>query len=103
MMTLPKEFPKAYPGLAIQMAQIAFDNGNAETGANILGAALAASPDLMDLRLRLVAYHMSQNSPQAAMVLLTPVQDSADPRVKKDLAQARAMIAQTMARQRFDQ
>jgi cellulose synthase operon protein C len=90
--TLPTYFPRTYPGLALQMAQIAFDNGNVETGATILGSALAASPDLIDVRLRLVAYQMSQKSPQAAMVILTPVQDSTDPRVKKFLAQAREMI-----------
>ena len=91
--SLPPYFPTTYPRLAMQMAQIAFDNGNAESGANILGTALAAEPDLLDVRLRLVAYHLDHQNPQSALALLTPVQNSSDPRVKSALARARGTIA----------
>jgi tetratricopeptide (TPR) repeat protein len=95
--TLPPEFATSYPELAIQMAQIAFDNGNFETGASILGSALSAAPDMLDARLQLAALRMGQNSPQSALVLLSPVKDSPDPRVKKLLAQVNAAIAKDRA------
>ena len=91
--SLPPEFVKARPDLALQMAQILLDNGNIDSATGILGAALGADPNLLDVRLQLVAVKISQNSPQSAMLLLTPVQDSTDPRVKKLLTQARARIA----------
>ena len=90
---LPPQFARAHPELALQMAQIAFDNGHVEVGSTILGAALSASPDLLDVRLRLAALRMSQNSPQSADLLLSPVKDSPDPRVKKLLAQVREKVA----------
>jgi hypothetical protein len=40
---------------------------------------------------------MSENCPQSAMVLLTPVKDLPDPRVQKLLAQVRARIAKDRA------
>ena len=91
--TFPPYFTTAYPGLAMQMAQIAFDNGNEESGVNILGTALSAAPDLLDVRLRLVAYHLSHQNPQSALEVLAPVQNSPDPRVKEALARARQTIA----------
>jgi tetratricopeptide (TPR) repeat protein len=90
---LPPEFARAHPELALQMAQIAFDNGHVEVGSTILGAALSAAPDLLDVRLRLAAMRLSQNSPQSADLLLNPVKDSPDPRVKKLMAQVRERVA----------
>lgn len=94
---LPPDFAKSHPEFATQMAQIAIDHGSAELGSNILGAALSAAPDMLDVRLRLAALRMSQNSPQSAMLLLNPVKDSPDPRVKHLLAQGRARIAKDRA------
>ena len=91
--SLPPGFVKVRPDLALQMAQILLDNGNINSATGILGAALGADPTLLDVRLRLVEMKMSQNTPQSAMLLLTPVQDSADPRVEKLLAQVRAQVA----------
>jgi tetratricopeptide (TPR) repeat protein len=91
--TFPAYFTTTYPSLAMPMAQIAFDNGNAESGANILGTALSAAPDMLDVRLRLVAYHLDHQNPQSALALLAPVQNSSDPRVKEALARARGTIA----------
>lgn len=90
---LPPEFTRAHPELALQMAQIALENGHVEVGSMILGAALSASPDLLDVRVRLAALRMSQDSPQSADLVLNPVKDSPDPRVKKLLAQIRERIA----------
>jgi cellulose synthase operon protein C len=97
MQTLTLQFVKDRPDLALQMAQIMFDNGNVEYGAAILGAAVGADAGLLDARLRLAALRLEQDSPQSALVLLTPVQDSQNPRVRKLLGEVRAHIAKDRA------
>jgi tetratricopeptide (TPR) repeat protein len=91
--SLPPEFVRVFPDEGMQMAQILFDNGNIETGAAILASALAAKPDLLDVRLRLAELRLSQNSPQSALGLLTPVKDSKEPRVQKLLGTIQTKIA----------
>jgi predicted Zn-dependent protease len=95
--SLPPEFVKSYPEYAVEMAQMALDNGNVETASAILGAGLSAAPDMVEARLRLASLRMTQNSPQAALTVLTPVQDSRDPRVQKLLGEVRARIAKDRA------
>ncbi len=97
IMNLRPEFVRKNPQFALQMAQIMLDNGNVEQSGVILGAALSATPDLLEARLRLANLRLSQNSPQSALVLLTPVQDSPDLRVRKLLAQVRGQIAKNRA------
>jgi predicted Zn-dependent protease len=94
---VPPDYVKMHPEFAMQMAQIALDNGNDNTAMSILGAALGAAPDMLDLRLKLAAIKMRQNSPQGALLVLTPVQDSADPRVKNMLGEVRARLAKDRA------
>ena len=94
---LPPEFVKSYPEYAVQMAQIASDNGSVESSAAILGAALSVAPDLIDARLKLASLRLSQNSPQSALLVLSPAQDSKDPRVQKLLGEVRARIAKDRA------
>ncbi|HET7085339.1 MAG TPA: tetratricopeptide repeat protein [Rhizomicrobium sp.] len=91
--SLPPDFVRAHPEHAIQMAQISNDNGNPESAASILGAALGAAPDMIDVRLALVSLRLSQDSPQSALLLLNPVKDSHDPQVQKLLTQVRARLA----------
>jgi predicted Zn-dependent protease len=91
------DFVKAKPQYAVQMAQILIDNGNVEQGSKILGTALSATPDLLEARLLLANLRLSQNTPLAAEVLLTPVKDSPDPRIQKLLAQVRGRIAKDRA------
>ena len=91
--SLPPDFVRAHPENGMQIAQILFDNGNVETGAAVLASSLSAKPDLLDARLRLAELRMSQNSPQSALGLLTPVKDSKDPRVQKLLGAVQAKIA----------
>ena len=93
IMSLPKEFVQSNTQYAMQMAQIALDANNPVHAANILAQALSAAPDMLDVRLRLAGLRMSQNTPQSAQLLLNPVKDSPDPRVKKLLAQVRAQVA----------
>jgi len=94
---LPPEFPKNHPELALQSAQIAIDHGSDDLGANILGAALSTEPNMLEVRLRLVDLRLSQNTPQAALLLLSPVKDLPDPRVKKLLAECQKKIAKDRA------
>ena len=93
ILALPPEFVKSYPQYAVQMAQFAVDNGKTDSATGILGSALGAAPQRLEVRLRLAELRMSQNSPQSAMLLLTPVKDSQDARVQKLLTQARGAIA----------
>jgi predicted Zn-dependent protease len=79
------------------MARLALDNGHVDTATGFLGSALGAAPDMLDVRVRLAELKMDQYSSQSAMVLLTPVQDSRDPRVQKLLAKVRAAIAKNRA------
>jgi len=97
VLSLPKEFVKAHPEYAPQMAQIVIDNGNIEPGVTILGYAIAANPNFIDARLRLAGLRMGQGSPQAALGALAPVESSGDPRVQKLLAEVRAKIAKDRA------
>jgi predicted Zn-dependent protease len=94
---LPPEFVKSYPEYAVPMAQIALDNGSVESSAAILSAALSVAPDMTDARLKLASLRLSQNSPQSALLVLSPVQDSKDPRVQKLLGEVRARIAKDRA------
>ena len=95
--SLPPEFVKSHPEYAVEMSQMAFDNGNVETASAILGAAISAAPDMVDARLRLASLRMTQNSPQAALSVLSPVQNSDDPRVQKLLGEVKARIAKDRA------
>jgi len=97
IMSLPGSFANAHPGFAVQMARIVQDDGHDEVAASILGKAMAASPDLLDVRLQLAALRLQTDSPQSAMLVLTPVQESRDPRVQSLMSQARARIAKDRA------
>jgi tetratricopeptide (TPR) repeat protein len=82
----------AKPRYAVQMAQIAIDNGNVELGASLLSTALSTAPDSLETRLMLAGVRLNQNSPQSAQLILTPIKDSPDPRVQKLLTQIRGQI-----------
>ena len=97
MLQIPPAFAQRNPALGSQIAQIAFDTGHVEVGATILANIIAAAPDLLDVRLQLANLKLKQNSPQSALVVLTPVNDSSDPRVKKLLAAIHAQIAKDRA------
>ncbi len=93
MLQIPPAFVQQNPALGSAIAQIAFDTGHADMGATVLANVLTAAPDLLDVRLQLAGLRVSQNSPQSAMLVLNPVKDSGDPRVKKLLAKIQAQIA----------
>jgi predicted Zn-dependent protease len=95
--TLPTSFVEVHPEYAVQMAQIAFDDGHDGTSLKILGTALAADPDMLDVRLKFAELRMAQDSPQGAMLVLGPVKDSTDPRVQKLLGKVRARITKDRA------
>jgi predicted Zn-dependent protease len=95
--SLPLSFARDNPDLASQMAQIVLDNGNVENAAAILGAGLGGAPDQVDLRIKLAELRMGQDSPQSALLVLNPVQDSNDTRVQALLKKVRARIAKDRA------
>jgi len=97
MLTVPSGFVKQNPSFAVPMAQLALDNGKAEAAASILSNALAAAPDMLDVRLRFASLRLSQDSPRSALSLLSPVKDSHDPQVQKLLGQVKARIAKDRA------
>jgi len=97
MTAVPSGFLKQNPSLAVPAAQLALDNGKAEVAASILSNALAAAPDMLDVRLRFASLRLSQDSPRSALSLLAPVKDSHDPQVQKLLGQVKASIAKDRA------
>ena len=90
--SLPPQFAHDNPDLAMQMAQIILDNGNEDSAAAVLGAAVGGAPDQLDLRLKLAELRLHQNSPQAALLVLEPVQDSKDPHLQALLKRVRAQV-----------
>jgi putative PEP-CTERM system TPR-repeat lipoprotein len=85
--SLPPEFAQSEPTIAIMMSQMAIESGNVETGAAILTSSLARSPDILEVRLRLATVRLKQNSPEAALSVLSPIKDSTDPRAQALLSQ----------------
>ena len=86
--SLPPDFVQSQPTIAIITSQMAISSGNEETGAAILNSVLAKSPGLVDVRLRLAALRLRQNSPEAALGVLQPLKDSNDARSLALLSQA---------------
>ena len=86
--SLSPEFLQAQPSIAIMVSQMAIASGNVDSGAAILNAVLAKSPNMVDVRLRLAGIRLRQNSPEAALSVLQPLKDSNDPRAMALLAQA---------------
>jgi predicted Zn-dependent protease len=75
------------------MAQLATDNGHVDVGVAVLTTALSGAPDHLDTRLQLANLMLRQGNPQAALSILTPVQDARDPQVQNLLAAVRGRIA----------
>jgi len=97
MQVIPPQFVKQNPECAIPMAQLAVDNGHTDFGMTILANAISANPGLLEARLLLANLRLSQNTPQGALSVLSPVKDSTDPRVQKLLGNIRAKIAKDRA------
>jgi len=78
---LPKEFIQIDPGITLNIANMAIAAGYVESGATLLNVAVSRFPYLLEARLELADIRLGQKSVQYAINILTPVQDSADPRV----------------------
>ena len=97
VMSLPGNFVNTHPRFAVQMARIVEDDGHDGVAAGILGKALSAAPDSLDVRLALASLRLKLDSPQSAMLVLDPVRESPEPRVQSLVSQARARIAKDRA------
>jgi len=93
VMSLPTNFANIHPHFAVQMARIVEDDGHDGVAAAILGKALSAAPDSREVRLALASLRLKMDSPQSALLVLSPVQESQDPQVQDLIAKARANIA----------
>lgn len=78
---LPPEFVQADPQVALNIANIAAAAGFLDTGATILNVTVFKNPRLLNARLQLADFRLRQKSPQYALNVLAPAQDSKDPRV----------------------
>jgi tetratricopeptide (TPR) repeat protein len=78
---LPKEFVQIDPGITLNIANMAIAAGYVESGATLLNVAVGRFPYLLEARLALADIRLGQKSVQYAINVLTPVQDSNDPRV----------------------
>jgi putative PEP-CTERM system TPR-repeat lipoprotein len=78
---LPPEFLDAHPGKATTVSYIAESAGHIESGASILARILKSNPDRLAVRIRLAEIRLQQNSPNDALNILRPVQDSTNPQV----------------------
>ena len=74
--SLPPYFPTAYPRLAMQMAQIAFDNGNPGVGGKYLGNGAGGGAGLARCAVEAGGLSLDHQNPQSALALLAPVQNS---------------------------
>lgn len=79
--TLPAEFRLSDTEIAINVANMAAGAGFLESGATILNAAVLKNQHLLSARLLLAEFRLRQKSPQYALNVLAPVEDSKDPRV----------------------
>src|SRR5579871_1206941 len=85
--SLPPEFVQAQAGTAMAVAELAAANKDYETAGAILASALAKHPDDLNIRLRLAATRLQQNSAENALNILLPMKDSGDPRLQSLLAE----------------
>ena len=76
--SIPEQFRDSQPRVAVMISQMAVDSGNEETAAALLNRVLAKYPDLAVARVRLASIRLKQNSPAAALEVLTPVRESSD-------------------------
>jgi len=81
--SLPANFRDTDPRVAGIIAQMALGAGDAETGTAMLARILERDPGQTGIRVRLAGIRVQQGSPGAALNILRPVQDSADPGVNQ--------------------
>jgi putative PEP-CTERM system TPR-repeat lipoprotein len=92
--TLPPEFTKSKPEIAILVAQMAALAGHTDVAINILSSASARFPDDPNSRIQLASMYLRINNAQRALDTLQPMRESQDPRAMILLGQAYAMQKQ---------
>jgi putative PEP-CTERM system TPR-repeat lipoprotein len=93
--TLPPEFVRSRPEIAIVVAQIAAADGHNDIAIDILSGAVARNQTQVDPRVMLAALYVKLNNTQRALDTLMPLRDSSEPRVMALLGQIYAMRKDT--------
>ncbi|HET7085468.1 MAG TPA: tetratricopeptide repeat protein [Rhizomicrobium sp.] len=75
------DFTNNNPAYAVPVSKMAVNSGHVETAIAILARALAKSPDRTDVRTTFASVRLRQGDPDAALKLMEPVKNSADPLV----------------------
>ena len=86
--SLPQDFLRSQPGVALSVSQMAIVSGDVETGSAILASAISHYPLNTELRLRLAQVRARQNDIKGAINALEPVKDFLDPVIVQALAAA---------------
>jgi tetratricopeptide (TPR) repeat protein len=101
--SLPIELIQTDPEMAINIANMATGAGYLESGATILNVTVSRNPNLLEARLELADVRLRQKSPEYALNVLAPVEDSEDPRVAVLLARANLQMGRgAKAQQEID-
>jgi tetratricopeptide (TPR) repeat protein len=98
---LPKEFVQIDPGITLNIANMAIAAGFVDSGATLLNVAVGRFPYLLEARLALADIRLGQKSVQYALNVLTPVQDSDDPRVAVLYARIALMKGNTVQARKY--
>ena len=84
--SLPEEFLRSQPGIALTVSQMADAAGSSETAAAILSGAIGRFPQNTQMRLRLAGMRVRQNDMTGALNALEPLRDRLDPAAAQTLA-----------------
>ena len=86
--SLQPEFVLLRPDMAITVARMALDSGNAESGGAILAALISRHPEVTQARLLLAVVQLAQRNPDGALATLNPLKTSENPQAQALFAQA---------------
>ncbi len=84
--SLPQEFLRAQPAIALAVSQMADASGSSETAAAILSGAVGRFPQNSQLRLRLAEMRVRQNDMAGALNAMEPLRDKLEPDAAQTLA-----------------
>jgi putative PEP-CTERM system TPR-repeat lipoprotein len=84
--SLPQEFVRSQPGIALTVAKMAETAGSSETAASILSGAVGRYPQDSQLRIQVAEMRVRQNDMVGALNALEPLRENLDPAAAQTLA-----------------